>query len=128
MKRESTEESKRNTDEIKELTNERNKWKEELKVVGSFFEMERDNAATYKAERDELRIRLERLEGEYKAALKQINPNDPKAVPRAQLEDPLTSAVKEELKVPVSKKSSSAKPLLTAVKLECYVPPPPTDG
>ena len=41
-----------NTDEIKELTNERNKWKEEAKVVSSFFEMERDNAATYKAERD----------------------------------------------------------------------------
>ena len=52
LKRESTEESKRNTDEIKELTNERNKWKEEAKVVSSFFEMERDNAATYKAERD----------------------------------------------------------------------------
>ena len=75
-----------------------------------------------------MRIRLEKLEEEHMAALKQIDPNDPKAIPRAQLKDPLTSAVKEESKVPVPTKSSPTEPPSTTAKLEGYVPPPPADG
>ena len=126
LTRESNDESKRNATEIKELTKERNKWKEEWQIVNSFFEMERDQAAAVKEERDELRLKFDALESEHMAALKMINPNDPKAIPRAQLEDPFALKAKEDPKGASSPENGSVQPRLAGA--EGYVPPPPAEG
>ena len=48
--------------------------------------MARDNATTYKVERDELKVKYEALEADHVRVLKGLDPKDPRLIPAAKLE------------------------------------------
>ena len=86
LKRSYTEETQRTAKEIRDAQAELNKMKSELQTVSSYYEMARDNATTYKVERDELKAKYEALESDHVRVLKGLNPNDPRLIPAAKLQ------------------------------------------
>ena len=59
--------------------------------------MARDNATTYKVERDELKQKFTAMESDYVRVLKDLNSNDPRLIPKAKLEDPALSGTSVEI-------------------------------